>query len=89
MIYGHKMIRESYLVDFYTVDTYIKDINESSILNENKFFDMIGKIFKAIKEGIKKFRKIIKEYTSKAINIIKQAGTKLKQTIIEKINKMS
>ena len=88
MIYGHKMIRESYLVDFYTVDTYIKDINESSILNENKFFDMIGKIFKAIKEGIKKFRKIIKEYTSKAIDIIKQAGTKLKQTIIEKINKI-
>ena len=88
MIYGHKMIRESYLVDFYTVDTYIKDINESSILNENKFFDMIGKIFKAIKEGIKKFRKIIKEYTTKAIDIIKQAGTKLKQTIIEKINKI-
>ena len=49
MIYGHKIIRESYLVDFYTVDAYIKDINESSILNENKFFDMIGKIFKAIK----------------------------------------
>lgn len=84
MIYGQKIIKDSYLLDFYLIDGYIRDMNDT-VLNENKFFDIIGKIFGAIKEGIRKFRKTVKEYTTKISSIISK---KITDTIRDILNRV-
>lgn len=84
MIYGQKIIKDSYLLDFYLIDGYIRNMNDT-VLNENKFFDIIGKIFGGIKEGIRKFRKTVKEYTTKISSIISKKITATIRDILNRV----